>query len=244
MIVGLSRKDLDVVEATSLAKKPVKLKPKDAAAVVLIDDSGPAPRVLLGKRRADLKFMPGQFVFPGGRRETGDARVPVASELSDNDSRLISAGCGPRGTAARAKALAVAALREFYEETGFVIGKANAQTPDWPDFAANGLAPDIGAMRYLARAITPPGRTRRFDTRFFIAKHSAVAFEVPPPDAEFSEIRWATFGETLDLDLPGITRTILAEVDKRLKNDPNLTGTYPIPEFRMRGKTFVREERV
>jgi hypothetical protein len=99
-------------------------------------------------------------------------------------------------------------------------------------------------MRYLARAITPPGRTRRFDTRFFIAKNSAVALEVPPPDAEFSEIRWATFAETLDLDLPGITRTILAEVDKRLNADPDLTGTYPIPEFRMRGKTFVREERV
>jgi 8-oxo-dGTP pyrophosphatase MutT (NUDIX family) len=244
MIVGLSRKNLDGVEATSLAKKPGKLTPKDAAALVLIDDSGPVPRVLLGKRRADLKFMPGQFVFPGGRRETSDARVPVASHLSENDSRLIAAGCGPRGTASRAKALAVAALREFYEETGFVIGKASANTPDWPDFAANGLAPDIGAMGYLARAITPPGRTRRFDTRFFMAKYSAVALEVPPPDAEFSEIRWATFAETIHLDLPGITRTILAEVDKRLKGDPHLTGTHAIPEFRLRGKTFVREERV
>jgi 8-oxo-dGTP pyrophosphatase MutT (NUDIX family) len=244
MIVGLSRKDLDVVEAASLAKKPAKLTPKDAAALVLIDDSGPAPRVLLGKRRADLKFMPSQFVFPGGRRETSDSRVPTASELSRNDTRLIAEGCGPNGTQRRATALAVAALREFYEETGFVIGKANAQTPDWADFAANGLAPNIGAMRYLARAITPPGRTRRFDTRFFIARYSAVAMEVSPPDAEFSEIRWATFAETIDLDLPGITRTILAEVDKRLKNDPHLTGTHAIPEFRMRGNTFVCDERL
>ena len=202
MIVGLSRKDLDVVEATSLAKKPIKLQPKDAAALVLIDDSGPAPRVLLGKRRAYLKFMPTQFVFPGGRRETGDRSIPVASELSQSDTRLIKAGCGPKGAASLAQALAVAALREFFEETGFVIGKANAQFPDWVDFAANQLAPDLSAMRYLARAITPPGRTRRFDTRFFIAKYSCVALEVPPPDAEFSEIRWATFAETIDLDLP------------------------------------------
>jgi 8-oxo-dGTP pyrophosphatase MutT (NUDIX family) len=243
MIVGISRKELDALESNSLAKKPIKLKPKDAAALVLIDDSGPAPRVLLGKRRADLKFMPGQFVFPGGRRETGDGRVPIASYLSENDSRLIAAGCGPRGTASRAKALAIAALREFYEETGFVIGKASAYTPDWPDFAANGLAPDIGAICYLARAITPPGRTRRFDTRFFITKYSAVALEVPPPDAEFSEIRWATFAETRDLDLPEITRTILEVVSKRLNSDPYLIGTHAIPEFRMRGKTFVREER-
>ncbi len=243
MIVGLTRKDLDVVEATSLAAKPAKLKPKDAAALVLIDDTGPAPRVLLGKRRADLKFMPNQFVFPGGRRESDDARIPVASELSDADTGLISRGFGANGTARRAKALAVAALREFYEETGFVIGKPNAQFPDWGEFAANGLAPDLSAMRYLARAITPPGRTRRFDTRFFIAKRTCVALEVPPPDAEFSEIRWATFAETIDLDLPGITRTILAEVDQRLKSDPHLTGSLPIPEFRMRGKTFVCERR-
>jgi 8-oxo-dGTP pyrophosphatase MutT (NUDIX family) len=243
MIVGLTRKDLDVVEATSMAAKPAKLKPKDAAALVLIDDSGPAPCVLLGKRRADLKFMPNQFVFPGGRRETSDGFTPIASELADHDSRLIIAGCGPTGTTRRAKALAVAALREFYEETGFVIGKPSAQYPAWADFTANQLAPDIGAMRYLARAITPPGRTRRFDTRFFIAKYSAVALEVQPPDAEFSEIRWATFAETVNLDLPGITRTILAEVDRRLKADPDLVSNHAIPEFRMRGKTFVREER-
>jgi 8-oxo-dGTP pyrophosphatase MutT (NUDIX family) len=244
MIVGLSRKDLDLVEASSLAKKPIRLVPKDAAALVLIDDSGPALRVLLGKRRADLKFMPSQFVFPGGRRELSDAEVPSASELTRDDSRLITEGCGPTGTHRRARALAIAALREFYEETGFVIGKFHTRCPDWSDFTANQLAPNLGGLRYLARAITPPGRTRRFDTRFFIAKYGIVALEVPPPDAEFSEVRWATFSETLDLDLPGITRTILAEVDKRLKNDPHLTGTYPIPEFRMRGKTFVCEERL
>ena len=206
------------------------------------DSSGEA-KVLLGKRRADLKFMPGQFVFPGGRRETSDAKTPVASTLIDEDARLIAAGCGPNGTARRANALGVAALREFYEETGFVIGKPSDKRPDWHDFATNGLAPDLGSVRYFARAITPPGRTRRFDTRFFIAKRSCVALEVPPPDAEFSEIRWATFPETIDLDLPGITRTILAEVNQRLSADPHLTGTFPIPEFRMRGKTFVREER-
>lgn len=243
MIVGISRQQLDGLESNSLAKQPLKLKPKDAAALVLIDDSGPAPRVLLGKRRADLKFMPGQFVFPGGRRETGDARIPVAFDLSADDMRLIVAGFGPKGTTSRAKALAVAALREFYEETGFVIGKANTQYPNWLDFASRQLAPDLGGLRYLARAITPPGRTRRFDTRFFIAKRNCVALEVPPPDAEFSEVRWASFAETINLDLPEITRTILDEVDQRLSVDPDLKNKHSIPEFRMRGKTFVREVR-
>ncbi|MGL4405934.1 MAG: NUDIX hydrolase [Notoacmeibacter sp.] len=243
MIVGISRAALDALEKNSLSKKPQKMTPKDAAALVLLDDSGPSLRVFLGKRRADLKFMPGQFVFPGGRRETADARVHTGTELLDHDVRLIVAGSGSTGTANRAKGLAIAALREFYEETGFVIGRKSGVVPNWKDFADNGYAPDIGAMRYFARAITPPGRTRRFDTRFFIAKRACVALEVPPPDAEFSEMRWATFAETIDLDLPEITRTILEVVALRLKSDPDLTANFPIPEFRMRGKKFVCEER-
>jgi 8-oxo-dGTP pyrophosphatase MutT (NUDIX family) len=225
------------------SKQTATLKPKDAASLILIDDSGPEMRVLLGKRRPDLKFMPGQFVFPGGRREETDAAVPVASDLLAGDARLIAEGAGPSGTARRAKALAVAAVREFYEETGFVIGKPHSDCPPWVDFAANRLAPDIGAMRYLARAITPPGRSRRFDTRFFISRRSCVTLEVPPPDAEFSEITWATFAATRELDLPEITRTILTVVDSRLRTDPLLSGLVSIPEFRMRGKNFVCEQR-
>jgi 8-oxo-dGTP pyrophosphatase MutT (NUDIX family) len=225
------------------SKQPATLKPKDAASLILIDDSGPEMRVLLGKRCPDLKFMPGKFVFPGGRREADDGSVPVATDLLASDARLIAEGAGPSGTARRARALAVAAIREFYEETGFVIGKPHSDCPPWVDFAANRLAPDIGAMRYLARAITPPGLTRRFDTRFFISRRSCVALEVPPPDAEFSEIRWAAFAETLDMDLPEITRTILTAVDSRLKTDPLLSGLASIPEFRMRGKNFVCEQR-
>lgn len=243
MIVGVSRKQLDLLEKNSLAKKPIKLRPKDAAALILIDDNLAVPRVLLGKRRADLKFMPNQFVFPGGRRETSDAREPSASSLSDNDMRLILQGCGPTGTDSRARGLAIAALREFYEETGLVIGKAATRSPDWLAFSANRLAPDIGSMRYLARAITPPGRTRRFDTRFFIAKKNSVALEVSPPDAEFSEMRWATFAQTIDLDLPEITRTILEVVANRLQLDANLSLDVPIPELRMRGQVFVCEQR-
>ncbi|MGB8186236.1 MAG: NUDIX hydrolase, partial [Pseudolabrys sp.] len=40
-------------------------EPRDAATLMLIDRSGPAPRVLLGRRHAGHKFMPGKFVFPG-----------------------------------------------------------------------------------------------------------------------------------------------------------------------------------
>ncbi len=57
------------------------LKPRDAATLIVVDRSGPAPKVLLGRRHAGLKFMAGKFVFPGGRMEPGDRKMPVASDL-------------------------------------------------------------------------------------------------------------------------------------------------------------------
>ena len=57
------------------------LRPKDAATIILIDRSGAEPKVLMGRRHHGHKFMPGKFVFPGGRVEFEDRDVPVASAL-------------------------------------------------------------------------------------------------------------------------------------------------------------------
>src|SRR5262245_49719404 len=57
------------------------VRPKDAATLILVDRSGRVPKVLLGKRHARHKFMPGKFVFPGGRVDPGDKRMPVAHPL-------------------------------------------------------------------------------------------------------------------------------------------------------------------
>ena len=48
------------------------LKPRDAATLMIVDRSGATPRVLLGRRNANLKFMAGKFVFPGGRLDAAD----------------------------------------------------------------------------------------------------------------------------------------------------------------------------
>jgi 8-oxo-dGTP pyrophosphatase MutT (NUDIX family) len=55
-------------------------EPRDAATLMLIDRSGAKPKVLLGRRHAGHKFMPGKFVFPGGRIEAFDRVMPAASE--------------------------------------------------------------------------------------------------------------------------------------------------------------------
>src|SRR5260370_41857331 len=57
------------------------VRPKDAATLILVDRDGRVPKVLLGKRHHGHKFMPGKFVFPGGRVDPADRNIPSAPPL-------------------------------------------------------------------------------------------------------------------------------------------------------------------
>src|SRR4029079_19027685 len=108
------------------------LKPRDAATLIIVDRSGDVPKVLLGKRHAGLKFMAGKLVFPGGRMEPGDRKMPVASELDAHaGARLMRAVRRP--SLAKARALALAAVRETFEETGLMLGTRVDIVPPVPD---------------------------------------------------------------------------------------------------------------
>jgi 8-oxo-dGTP pyrophosphatase MutT (NUDIX family) len=241
MIVGLGRKALDALEANSLSRTPAPapMRPRDAASLILLRRDRNGFAVLLGKRRADLAFMPNQFVFPGGRVDTADKSLSVSGSLSEGDARRLAEGMGAGASTPRIRALPAAALRECYEETGYMVGQPV------PDGAALPFRPDVSAIRYVARAITPTGRVRRFDTRFFCAyaDGSATLHPSGAPEAEFSELRWAGLAQALDLDCPAITKTIIAAVRTRLDADPGLTADSAIPEFRMRHGRFVCEWR-
>src|SRR3954451_15731945 len=144
------------------------MRPKDAASLIILDRSGSEPKVLLGRRHEGHAFMPGKFVFPGGRVEAADAGVPAASELNSEAAAKLMQGTSAR----RARALALAAIRETFEETGLMLGIKRAAAPSaadglWSAFAQAGVYPELGQMHVVARAITPPGLSRRFDTRFF-----------------------------------------------------------------------------
>ena len=52
--------------------KTKTLKPRDAATLIIVDSSSGEPKVLLGRRRMDMVFMPGRYVFPGGRVDPAD----------------------------------------------------------------------------------------------------------------------------------------------------------------------------
>jgi len=203
-------------------------RPVDAATLILVDRSGAIPKVLVGKRHDKVVFMPGKFVFPGGRVDTADGRVPVAAAIPKSLEANLLKG-SPKITAARARSLAVAAIREACEETGLCLGRAvDAKTPTlksppltgpWKPFADAGLLPDPSGLFLIARATTPPGRIRRFDTRFFTADASAIAHRVDGvihADAELVELVWVELGSKPLADLHPMTRNVLNELDKRL----------------------------
>ena len=133
--------ELDKELFARLSTGPITgVRPKRAATLILIDRSGPAPKVLMGLRHAGHKFMPGKFVFPGGRLEPTDRLMsPMTLLASQTQSQLMA--CMHRPTLAGAKAVALAAIRETFEETGLLLGtKTSAPIHDappgvWQDFA-------------------------------------------------------------------------------------------------------------
>lgn len=210
-------------------------RPKDAATLILTRRGGGGWEVLMGRRAPGHVFMASKWVFPGGRIDRADFSAASANELPRAAAARLQRELPPR----RARALALAAARETFEETGLLLAEpappATVAGP-WREFRAAGALPDLAALSYVARAITPPGRTRRFDARFFMADAGALLHPEPTAGSgELDEIAWLPLAEARGLDLPAITRFILAEVAERLV-DP----VRPLPFVRMvRGRHVV-----
>ncbi len=200
-----------------------KLRPKDAATLILVRRDGREPRVLMGRRAEGHVFMASKWVFPGGRIDRADFRAPYATDLRPETAVAVARSAPP----SRVRALALAAVRETFEETGLLLARPAPARPaagPWRDFLGRGALPDLEALDYVARAITPPGRSRRFDARFFSAGAERLMHLDPEPGAEMEldEIAWIGLEETQALDLPQITRFVLGELKDRL-DDPRRT---------------------
>ncbi|MEO1103739.1 MAG: NUDIX hydrolase [Pseudomonadota bacterium] len=222
------------------------IRVRDAASLIVYDPDG--PKVLMGRRNARHAFMPNRFVFPGGRVDATDSRVPVARPFHDTTQQKLLAATRARHGVPRTRALGVAALREAFEETGVLIGAFGAdrlpRTAPFEGFAKRGIGLDLSVMAFVARAITPPGRPRRYDTRFFMVPHTAIAAvdeTVVGEDAELEEVAWVPIGEAKTMPLPVITVTVLEELEDRLQSDPHLSPEAPVPYYHWRGRGFVRE---
>jgi 8-oxo-dGTP pyrophosphatase MutT (NUDIX family) len=237
------RDDAEKLAQTSPAT--LAKRPRDAATLILVDQSKGEPRVLMGRRRDDQIFMPGKFVFPGGRVDRADARAPSADDLKDCEIAKLMLDVRGDISVTRPRALALAAIRETFEETGLLLGvpHAGVRVPEsgpWRDFLAHGIVPRLASLTFLARAITPPGRTRRYDTRFFMAEASEVALRTERTDGELSRLDWFSLEEMRALDLPGITRVIVEDLAERLGAGFPGSANAPVPFYFQRKGTSER----
>ena len=118
--------------------------------------------------------------------------------------------------AKRGRALALSAIRETFEETGLLLAKPGTYRPiagPWRLFLEQGALPDLGALDYIARAVTPPMVPKRYDARFFMADaENLISLDRQADCGELDEIAWFDLEEALALDLPTVTSFVLREI--------------------------------
>lgn len=168
------------------------LSARPAATVVTLRDGPEGFEVLMLRRNLRSDFVGGAYVFPGGGVDAADAGARaegvtrgVTEEEASQRLNISSGG----------QAYYVAGLRELFEEGGLLLvsdrdgGSANFSDPEvgrrmtQHRRAINGaglgfiemieneqLLLDLGELAYFAHWITPRGLTRRYDTRFFVAR--------------------------------------------------------------------------
>ena len=219
-----------------------KSQVRNAATVIVIRNRLETPRILMGQRGATAAFMPNKFVFPGGAVDAADADVPLATPLPQTCADRLAEHADP----SLAHALAVAAIRELWEETGLILGQPGTWTmpppPDWQSFAARSMVPHAAPLQFVFRALTPPGRPRRFDARFFLLDADEVASDLDDFDAacdELSHLQWVSLADARGFDMPFITEVVLAEVEARAHH-PDPPSSVPFFKNNDEDSLFLR----
>ncbi|EEE37246.1 hydrolase, nudix family [Rhodobacteraceae bacterium KLH11] len=202
---------------------------RNAATVIVLRDRFDDPSILMGQRGAKAAFMPNKFVFPGGAVDSADAGIALSSPLPDLCVERLTQQSEPD----LHNALAAAAIRELWEETGLILGQPGPWSdpipPDWQSFAEKGYRPSAEALQFVFRAVTPPGRPRRFDARFFLVDAGAIQGDLDDfthASDELSHLQWVKISQAREFDLPFITEVVLAEIAARTA-DPNPPETVP-----------------
>jgi 8-oxo-dGTP pyrophosphatase MutT (NUDIX family) len=205
MVIPLDRLPPGFAEALERSPEEAAV-PRPAATAVLVRDAA-APEILLLKRHHAAGFVPGAWVFPGGRVDDEDGDPELL--------KLIDAR--PRGPA---PAYWMAVVREVFEETGVLLARTagGAACPDattsealrgWRTALLEGeaslldlmraerLRPDLARTVYCSHWITPLAEPKRYDTRFFLAELPADC-SATIDEREMSDAVWLTADDALD----------------------------------------------
>ena len=184
-----------------MSSNPLDVEPRDAATLAILRDGPGGLEVLVTLRPRSLRFMGGATVFPGGGLSPSDSdpRWEHVSTLSMDEA-------AERTGESRDRALSffVCALRESFEEVGFIIGTGDLPAPgSVDDEALLGACLDAGATVALDRFVgagqwvTPLGAPVRFDTRFFCVA-APDGWEPQPNPSEVETCSWVTPVAALD----------------------------------------------
>ena len=207
-------------------------KIENAASIVVVRYDNKYPMVLMGKRNANSSFMPDKYVFPGGKVDLDDLKINLANEINVTCRANLDYASNPK----LVNGLCAASIRELFEETGHILGikgKWDETAPDnWREFLKSGYRPDAAGLRFIFRAVTPPGYKRRFDTRFFLVNAEWLATDLSyffTFSDELLDLRWIRLERATDFDIPFITSLVLNEVENISSGNSNRTQ---IPYFK------------
>ncbi len=207
----------------SAARGTGPVRPIDAASLVLVRRGSGAPEILMGRRARRHRFLPDFYVFPGGRVDRGDHRVEPHTRLSAGTEAALARV----GGSARARALAVAAVRETLEETGLLLG----------ELRAGRLRPSLDTLEYIVRAITPSASPIRFHARFFMADAACARGELRS-NGELLDLGWRALDACRALPIADITEFVLERVRERLR-DARPLARVPVFSYRY-GRASIR----
>lgn len=165
---------------------------RPAATVILARDAAAGYEIFMLKRTSQASFAGGMYVFPGGRVD-GDDHLHKYDAVREGPSEAQQPQAEALGFDWRG--YWIAGIRESFEEAGLLLAYTsggdllayddNDTRERFAGYRAplhagevslfeicqrEGLRLAVDRIHFYNRFVTPLGRPRRFDTRFFIAE--------------------------------------------------------------------------